>query len=326
MKGCIPQVADGNRIFNLDESGVTTAHKPRKILAGKVSAADTYLPPALVSPRKYFKAHMLTDAPAGSLGLANTSGWMTSDLFIQITQDLNEETNKTNFKCDFTDNTEKTDGKRSTDFVSPEAFRGFPKAEMKLIALLEGDSHCEKASEIDVVHILPYRDKVIDEEDFDDIIIEEKHLRKKLQAGTVRDNRIAKFSIEATKNLPKRERGFFVRAFDKTLEILVVLWNDNFVVTVMTNGCTIETLIQAKRFGRNEHKDILIPQPILISEYDKFMGGLHTLGDPKNDQSKGNARGYYPPDKRETGKATSTGSNLNKLISFISFRNVENFT
>ncbi|KAF2883719.1 hypothetical protein ILUMI_22447 [Ignelater luminosus] len=102
----IPQVADGNRIFNLDESGVTTAHKPRKILAEKgskqvnqctsagrgalvticsiVSAAGTYLPPALVFPRKYFKAHMLVGAPAGSLGLANPSGWMTSDLFIQV--------------------------------------------------------------------------------------------------------------------------------------------------------------------------------------------------------------------------------------------------
>ncbi|KAF2905483.1 hypothetical protein ILUMI_00695 [Ignelater luminosus] len=296
-----PQVADGNRIFNLDESGVTTAHKPRKILAEKgskqvnqctsaergalvticsiVSAAGTYLPPALVFPRKYFKAHMLAGAPAGSLGVANTSGWMTSDLFIQVldhfirfanicfenpmlliydnheshislatvekarkfgvdiltlpphcshrmqpldvsvfgpfksyynaavdfwmlrnpgipmtiyqvaecvgeahpkaftpaniiagfkrsgiyplnrsvffeadflnasvtdrpidlespstsfqarkNDDLNKETNKTNLKCDSTDNTEKTDGKRSTDFVSPEAFRGFPKA------------------------------------------------------------------------------------------------------------------------------------------------------------------------------------------------------
>ncbi|KAF2905345.1 hypothetical protein ILUMI_00828 [Ignelater luminosus] len=297
----IPQVADGNRIFNLDESGVTTTHKPRKILAEKgskqvnqctsaergaliticsiVSAAGTYLPPALVFPRKYFKAHMLAGAPAGSLGLANTSGWMTSDLFIQVldhfikftnsssenptlliydnheshislatvekarkfgvniltlpphcshhmqpldvsvfgpfksyynaavdswmlrnpgipmtiyqvaecvgeahpkaftpaniiagfkrsgiyplnrsvfseadflnasvtdrpidlespsisfqapkNHDLNKETNKTNLKCDSTDNTEKTDGKRSTDFVPPEAFRGFPKA------------------------------------------------------------------------------------------------------------------------------------------------------------------------------------------------------
>ncbi|KAF2898949.1 hypothetical protein ILUMI_07210, partial [Ignelater luminosus] len=92
--------------FNPYNVGVTTAHKPRKILAEKgskqvnqctsaergvlvtiysiVSAAGTYLPPALVFPGKYFKAHMLAGAPAGSLGLANTSGWMTSDLFIQV--------------------------------------------------------------------------------------------------------------------------------------------------------------------------------------------------------------------------------------------------
>ncbi|KAF2899616.1 hypothetical protein ILUMI_06557 [Ignelater luminosus] len=262
----IRQVADGNRIFNPNESGVTIAHKSRKILAENgskqvnqctsaergvlvticsiVSTAGTYLPPALVFPRKYFKAHMLAGAPTGSLGLANTSGWMTSDLFIQVldnfikftnscsenptlliydneshislatvekarkfgvriltnpgipmtiyqvaecvgeahpkaftpaniiagfkkseiyplnrsvfskadflnasvtdrpidlespstsfqarkNDDLNEETNKTNLQCDSTDNTENTDGKRSTDFVSPAAFRGFPKA------------------------------------------------------------------------------------------------------------------------------------------------------------------------------------------------------
>ncbi|KAF2885440.1 hypothetical protein ILUMI_20720 [Ignelater luminosus] len=315
----IPQVADGNRIFNLDESGVTTAHKPRKILAEKgsnqvnqctsaergalvticsiVSAAGTYLPSALVFPRKYFKAHMLAVAPAGSLGLANTSGWMTSDLFIQVldhfikftnscsenptlliyddheshislttvekarkfgvniltlpphcshrmqpldvsvfgpfksyynaavdswmlrnpgipmtiyqvaecmgeahpkaftpaniiagfkrsgiyplnrsvfseadflnasvtdrpidlespstsfqarkNDDLNKETNKTNLKCDSTDNTETTDGKRSTDFVSPEAFRDFRKLHPE--KLIENHGRGEKEKEL----------------------------------------------------------------------------------------------------------------------------------------------------------------------------------
>ncbi|KAF2899617.1 hypothetical protein ILUMI_06558 [Ignelater luminosus] len=255
----IPQVADGNRIFNLDESEVTTAHKPRKILAEKgfkqvnqctsaergvlvticsiVSTAGTYLPPALVFPRKYFKAHMLAGAPAvldhfikftnscsenptlliydnneSHISLATVekarkfgvdiltlpphcshrmqpldvsksrnsdvaecvgeahpkaftpaniiAGFKKSGIYplnrsvfseadflnASITDrpidldspstsfqarkndDLNEETNKSNLQCDSTDNTENTDGKRSTDFVSPEAFRGFPKA------------------------------------------------------------------------------------------------------------------------------------------------------------------------------------------------------
>ncbi|KAF2900936.1 hypothetical protein ILUMI_05249 [Ignelater luminosus] len=200
-----------------------------------VSVAGTYLPPALVFPRKYFKAHMLAGAPAGSFGLANTGGWMTSDLFIQVLDHFIKFTNSCsenptlliydnyeshiflatvenarkfgvdilmlpphcshrmqpldvsvfgpfksyynaavdswmlrnpgipmtiyqvaecvseahpkaftaaniiagfkrsgiyplNRSVDATDNTEKTDGKRSTDFVSPEAFRGFPKA------------------------------------------------------------------------------------------------------------------------------------------------------------------------------------------------------
>lgn len=98
--------ADGSRIFNLDETGTTTVQKPKKILAAKgqkqvsqctsgergtlvttcciISASGNSLPPAMVFPRKHFKIHMITGAPPGTLGLASTSGWMTSELFPSV--------------------------------------------------------------------------------------------------------------------------------------------------------------------------------------------------------------------------------------------------
>ncbi|KAB0803085.1 hypothetical protein PPYR_00055 [Photinus pyralis] len=98
-----PQLVDPSRIFNLDETGTSTVQKPRKIVAEKgskqvsqcssaergslvtscaiICANGTYLPPAMVFPRKYFKTHMVAGAPPGTLGLATPNGWMTAELF-----------------------------------------------------------------------------------------------------------------------------------------------------------------------------------------------------------------------------------------------------
>lgn len=101
-----PEVGNGLRIYNLDETALTTVHIPRKVLAGsdtkrlnKVTSGErgvlvtgcciicsdgTFLPPVLVFPRQNFKNHMLNGAPLGTLGLAAKSGWMTKELFIEV--------------------------------------------------------------------------------------------------------------------------------------------------------------------------------------------------------------------------------------------------
>ena len=93
-------------IFNLDETGLSTVQKPSQVFAlagskqvGKVTSAErgenvtmcacinaigNALPPAFIFPRVYFKEHMLSGAPNGSLGLSCSSGWMNSDLFPQV--------------------------------------------------------------------------------------------------------------------------------------------------------------------------------------------------------------------------------------------------
>ncbi|KAF2891080.1 hypothetical protein ILUMI_15093 [Ignelater luminosus] len=43
-------------------------------------------------------------------------------------------------------------------------------------------------------------------------------------------------------------------------------------LTFMTNASTLELLVQAKQSSRKEHKDILPPQPNLVSKYNKYMG------------------------------------------------------
>lgn len=101
-----PRFADGTRIFNLDETSTTTVQKPQKVLAPKgirclskvtsgekgtlvttcciISGSGQSLPPVLVFPRVHFKTHMINGAPTGTLGLATSSGWMNSELFVEV--------------------------------------------------------------------------------------------------------------------------------------------------------------------------------------------------------------------------------------------------
>lgn len=109
-----------SRIWNLDETGVTTVLKPKKIVAKKgikqvgatvsaergtlvtielaANAAGNTLPPMFVFPRLKYKDLFLRDGPPESIGAGNKSGWMTSvefmvymDHFIKFTKPTPEE-------------------------------------------------------------------------------------------------------------------------------------------------------------------------------------------------------------------------------------------
>lgn len=95
-----------DRIFNIDETGITTVQKPQRVLATKgvkqlgqvvsaergttvtmvccVSAVGQSIPPVYIFPRVNFKDHMLSGAPPGSKGFATVSGWMTNILFPEV--------------------------------------------------------------------------------------------------------------------------------------------------------------------------------------------------------------------------------------------------
>lgn len=97
---------DPTHIWNCDETGITTVHVPPKILAQKgkkqiggmtsgergqnvtlicaVNAIGNSVPPMLIFPRVNFKPYMLTGAPPGTIGAANSSGWSNEFLFLQF--------------------------------------------------------------------------------------------------------------------------------------------------------------------------------------------------------------------------------------------------
>ncbi|XP_026315200.1 uncharacterized protein LOC113226693 [Hyposmocoma kahamanoa] len=92
-------------IYNIDETGLTTVQRTRRVIAPKgtkqvgqatsaergslvtvccgVNALGNFVPPYFIFPRVHFKSYMLHDAPIGSDGSTHPSGWMTSSNFIK---------------------------------------------------------------------------------------------------------------------------------------------------------------------------------------------------------------------------------------------------
>lgn len=95
-----------SRIWNLDETGVTTVLKPKKIVAAKgtkqvgaivsaergtlvtvelaANALGNTIPPMFVFPRLKFKDLFIRDGPPECIGAGNASGWMTSQEFFMF--------------------------------------------------------------------------------------------------------------------------------------------------------------------------------------------------------------------------------------------------
>lgn len=96
---------DKTMIFNMDESALTTVQNPSRIFALKgkkqvgaitsgergvhstvvvcMSSGGTYIPPAIIFPRKKFNPTLYDGAPVGTLCLYNESGYMTGELFVK---------------------------------------------------------------------------------------------------------------------------------------------------------------------------------------------------------------------------------------------------
>lgn len=95
-----------NRIFNVDESGITTVQKKSgKVYAKRgqkqigvaisaergqtitilcaVSAAGTYVPPMIIYPRKRMSPQLEKDGPIGCIYSCSDNGWSNDDLFLK---------------------------------------------------------------------------------------------------------------------------------------------------------------------------------------------------------------------------------------------------
>ena len=103
------------KIFNVDESGMSTVHKPSKIIAqncskqiGKLTSAErgktvtaiccmnpfgNFIPPFFIFPRKRRIPVLMNDAPLGAKGCVSTSGWTDGGIFVEWLNRFQKTTN-----------------------------------------------------------------------------------------------------------------------------------------------------------------------------------------------------------------------------------------
>ncbi|RUS83591.1 hypothetical protein EGW08_008645 [Elysia chlorotica] len=97
-----------HQIYNVDETGVSTVPSSARVVAktgsrsvGRIVSAErgtlvtlvcainaigNSIPPMFIFPRKHFKDHFLIGAPPGSKGVANGSGWIKEENWLEYIQ------------------------------------------------------------------------------------------------------------------------------------------------------------------------------------------------------------------------------------------------
>lgn len=105
---------NATHIWNIDEMGLTTVHKPNRVVSRKgyrqcgrmtsgergnivsmalaVNATGNRAPPYLIFPRSRFHDHFLNNGPSICWGGANSSGFMNSENFLNYIQKFQEFT------------------------------------------------------------------------------------------------------------------------------------------------------------------------------------------------------------------------------------------
>lgn len=93
--------------------------------------------------------------------------------------------------------------------------------------------------------------------------------------GTIRSNRIDKSCpIISNEEMKKKPRGSFDYRSDNIHKISVVKWNDNNIVSLATNFDRVEPTKSVSRFSHAQKRKINVQQPMVISNYNKHMGGI----------------------------------------------------
>lgn len=100
--------------------------------------------------------------------------------------------------------------------------------------------------------------------------------------GTVRENRTNNAELIPVKEMKKKVRGTSDHAFDENNEILAVRWNDNAVVTVLSNYVKHEPFHGATRYSSKIKRRGHIKMPNTVHVYNNTMGDVDEFDNAMN--------------------------------------------
>uniref|UniRef100_A0A3B4ZMF2 PiggyBac transposable element-derived protein domain-containing protein n=1 Tax=Stegastes partitus TaxID=144197 RepID=A0A3B4ZMF2_9TELE len=97
--------------------------------------------------------------------------------------------------------------------------------------------------------------------------------------GTVRGSRLPGVNLKSDADLKKEGRGAFEEkmAIVRETTLLVVKWYDNHSVTLMSDHIRANPVTEVDRWDRKKKKEISVPCPAVVQEYNKNVGGVDLL-------------------------------------------------
>ena len=95
--------------------------------------------------------------------------------------------------------------------------------------------------------------------------------------GTIRSNRLEDCPLKTVKEMEKTKRGTYDYATDSKSGLIAVRWNDNSIVSLVSNKVGLHPIQAANRWSRSERRRIDVPQPFIIKHYNKTMGGIDRM-------------------------------------------------
>ncbi|XP_037778669.1 piggyBac transposable element-derived protein 3-like [Penaeus monodon] len=97
--------------------------------------------------------------------------------------------------------------------------------------------------------------------------------------GTVRINRLQGISFENDKALGKKGRGTHQenKALVDDVEVRAKKWMDNKGVTLLSTFASAEPVWELKRYDKKAKAVVTVPCPAVVTEYNKFMGGVDLM-------------------------------------------------
>ncbi|CAL9686005.1 unnamed protein product [Knipowitschia caucasica] len=105
-----------------------------------------------------------------------------------------------------------------------------------------------------------------------------EHLKERgiYYIGTVRMNRVRNCNMMDEKVLKEKGRGSLDARVNQD-NIIIVRWNDNKPVNLLSSYVGIEPMGSVKRWDRKSKTYMMVPRPAIVETYNKFMGGIDLL-------------------------------------------------
>ena len=93
-------------------------------------------------------------------------------------------------------------------------------------------------------------------------------------SGTIRANRLMGCPLD---DLSKAKRGAHDHAYDPSSHVALVRWMDSKPVTLASNCNGVHPVKTARRWSNATKTKVEIDQPFVVSQYNKFLGGVDRL-------------------------------------------------